>query len=351
MAVRNDFASGALTDLLFAEPGVARCLVAPDGSVLRANAEWLRSTGLALDDVLGADIISLFPDTRDMALALHARVRAGHHVEVPRHAQTVNGRESWWEGSIDPVPMDGGTGLLVSAREVTTRRGEATAGVRADVTEPKRSEEDLAHEKEKYRSLFDHSLDAVYLTTADGTILEANAAACRLHGMTVEEIIQAGRAGLVVNDERHRMALRERATAGRARAELTIRRKDGSTVPVEVESVLLEPRRHGSRAFVISPSRRPVPTRPASSCATSACPACRATRSRAGCERSPRAMSSSSPSAGTRNPRTCSAPSRPDSMGTSRSPATRRRSSGCSRGSAQGVCSVGAGRRVSGRTK
>ena len=105
--------------MLFGEPGVGRCLVAPDGSVLRANREWLRSTGFSLDDVLGADIIELFPETRDLALALHARVRAGHHVDVPRHAQRIDGRETWWEGNIAPVPMQQGTGLLITARDIT----------------------------------------------------------------------------------------------------------------------------------------------------------------------------------------------------------------------------------------
>ncbi|BDG06615.1 hybrid sensor histidine kinase/response regulator [Anaeromyxobacter oryzae] len=118
MTVRQELAASALTDLLFEEPGVGRCLVAPDGSVLRANAEWIRSTGFPVDEVLGADVIELFPETRDLALALHARARAGHRVDVPRHAQRVQGRETWWEGSIAPVPMEGGTGLLITAREV-----------------------------------------------------------------------------------------------------------------------------------------------------------------------------------------------------------------------------------------
>src|SRR5919201_5524084 len=127
MPVQHGLAASALTDLLFEEPGVGRCLVAPDGSVLRANAEWLRSTGFKLDDVLGADIIDLFPETRDMALALHARVRKGHRVKVPRHAQIVNGRETWWEGSIEPVPMEGGTGLLITARELMADGGSIEA--------------------------------------------------------------------------------------------------------------------------------------------------------------------------------------------------------------------------------
>jgi PAS domain S-box-containing protein len=109
-----------LTDLLFEDAVVGRCLIAPDETILRANSEWLRSTGFTEEQVVGESIIDLFPGTRDMTLALHARARAGHRVEVPRHAQVVNGRETWWEGSIAPVPMEGGMGLLMTAREVSS---------------------------------------------------------------------------------------------------------------------------------------------------------------------------------------------------------------------------------------
>jgi PAS domain S-box-containing protein len=107
--------------------------VAPDRSVLRANAEWLRSAGFTLDEVIGANIVDLFPETRDAALALHARARAGHRVEVPPRAQRVQGRETWWEGSIAPVPMEGGTGLLITAREVASASpGGSTGALRRD---------------------------------------------------------------------------------------------------------------------------------------------------------------------------------------------------------------------------
>jgi PAS domain S-box-containing protein len=122
--VRSD--ASVLLDLLFEDRAVGRCLVAPDGQVLRASSEWFRLTGLSPDDVLGADIIDLFPDTRDVALAMHARARSGHHVNVPRHAQRIGGRETWFEGSIDPVPMEGGTGLLISAREAGSARDQKT---------------------------------------------------------------------------------------------------------------------------------------------------------------------------------------------------------------------------------
>lgn len=122
MSVANTTPSHSLVDLLFEKVGAGLCLVAPDGTVVRANTEWLRSIGLTDEQAVGADIIQLFPQARDMALAMHARARAGHRVEVPRHALVINGRETWWEGSIEPVPMEGGTGLLITAHEV--RRAE-----------------------------------------------------------------------------------------------------------------------------------------------------------------------------------------------------------------------------------
>jgi PAS domain S-box-containing protein len=108
-----------LTSLLFDRAGAGLCLVSPDGVVVKANAEWLRSTGFRDEQVVGASIVDLFPETRALAVELHARARAGQRVVVPRHAQVVDGRETWWEGSVEPVPMEGGTGLLITANEVS----------------------------------------------------------------------------------------------------------------------------------------------------------------------------------------------------------------------------------------
>ncbi|HEX9051375.1 MAG TPA: PAS domain S-box protein [Anaeromyxobacter sp.] len=174
-----------LLDLLFDEPSVGRCLVAPDGSVLRANAEWLRSTGFALDRVLGADIVALFPQTRDMALALHARARAGHHVAVPRHAQNVNGRETWWEGSIDPVPMDGGTGLLLTTREASSRLARDAAA-----RSPRRTADVLAW----IREIADHAPAAVFVKDPDGRYVFANRFVLDLLGLDAARALGASAA-------------------------------------------------------------------------------------------------------------------------------------------------------------
>nr|MBK7067644.1 PAS domain S-box protein [Deltaproteobacteria bacterium] len=72
-----------------------------------------------------------------------------------------------------------------------------------------------------------------------GEILAANPAACQMLGRAEEEICAEGRGGLVdPSDPRVADYLAERARSGRARGELGLRRKDGSTFPAEVSSAV-----------------------------------------------------------------------------------------------------------------
>ncbi|HWQ47660.1 MAG TPA: PAS domain S-box protein [Methanosarcina sp.] len=106
-----------------------------------------------------------------------------------------------------------------------------------DITERKKAEEDLLESEEKYRTFFESSIDAVLLTSPDGTIYAANPEACRIFGMTEKEVIKAGRDGVVdTSDPRLQFALEERARTGKFQGELNYRRKDGTIFPGEMSS-------------------------------------------------------------------------------------------------------------------
>ena len=106
--------------------------------------------------------------------------------------------------------------------------------------------------EERFRSLFENSIDAVLLSTPDGTIEAANPAACHLFGRTAEEI--CGIAGFRLvdpSDTRLQSLLEERERTGRFRGELFYKRKDGSTFLGEVSSAFYQDHSGKTKAAVI----------------------------------------------------------------------------------------------------
>jgi len=90
-----------------------------------------------------------------------------------------------------------------------------------------------------YGLLFENSMDGLMLTAPDGRILDANPAACVIFGRSREEILQAGREGLIdTSDPRIAGLIAERQKTGKVHGELNARRKDGTLFPLEFSSML-----------------------------------------------------------------------------------------------------------------
>lgn len=91
------------------------------------------------------------------------------------------------------------------------------------------------------RALFVWALDPIMLTNPDtGAILDANPAACRVLGLSVDEIRTRGRAGLQdpADQERWAAGVRQRARTGSFVGEVSMRRGDGTTFPAETTSAV-----------------------------------------------------------------------------------------------------------------
>jgi PAS domain S-box-containing protein len=99
----------------------------------------------------------------------------------------------------------------------------------------------LAASERRFRLLYENTMDGVLITRPDGSILNANPAAERLFGMSEQEIIARGRAGLCdATDPRFTDVLTQRAESGRAVGTFRMKRGDGSLFEAEATLVLYE---------------------------------------------------------------------------------------------------------------
>lgn len=114
-----------------------------------------------------------------------------------------------------------------------------------------RTEKSLRANEEKFRSIFENSLDAIFLTHPDGRVTDVNPAACRMFGKTKEEICQAGRQAILSVDGHELTApLEERTETSQMSRERTFLRADGSSLHTDMSSVII-PDEDGPRSFVI----------------------------------------------------------------------------------------------------
>ena len=109
-------------------------------------------------------------------------------------------------------------------------QGEALVlGIARDITARKRAEEAMRASEEKYRSLFEHSRDAVLITTRDGEFADANDSCLRLFGYTRQEMMQLCAGDLYMDptdEQRFEREIEQRGTV--AEYEVRLRNKSGA---------------------------------------------------------------------------------------------------------------------------
>jgi len=124
--------------------------------------------------------------------------------------------------------------------------------LRRELTLRKITEGKFQESEERYRLLFETSIDAFLLSTTNGSVQAANPAACRMFGWTEAEIKQIGRNGVVDrSDPRLSAVLEERAEKGYFRGELTFVRKDGSKFPGEMSSAVFKDNQGNERTSMV----------------------------------------------------------------------------------------------------
>jgi two-component system, cell cycle sensor histidine kinase and response regulator CckA len=183
------------------------------------NEAAVRSIGRPREQLLGLSLWEVYPSIIGTELETAYRRAMDQRIPVSLEYRYLT-NDTWWANRFSPCTE----GLAVFATEVTGRR---------------RAEEALRESEQQFRSLFENSIDAILLTIPDGRVLRANPAACKMFGLTEEEIRRIGRDGVVdITDPRLKVALEERKRTGKFLGEVNFKRKDGSVFPAELASVL-----------------------------------------------------------------------------------------------------------------
>ncbi|WP_420628843.1 PAS domain S-box protein [Candidatus Leptofilum sp.] len=136
--------------------------------------------------------------------------------------------------------------LYAIGRPLVDEMGEVNRifGTIQDVTESKKAGQALRENAARYRALFDHAFDAVWVYSADGKVVTANPRACELSGYTLEEMIGQTPEFFTVPEEqdeankRHRQAVMQGANP--SFYERTIVRKNGEHRLCEIRGTRVE---------------------------------------------------------------------------------------------------------------
>ncbi|MEN6428447.1 MAG: PAS domain S-box protein [Phycisphaerales bacterium] len=149
-----------------------------DGRLTFVNKSWQQHVGYASDEIVGTSGLTLVsPECHPACLAALRRAAAGEPVEnLQFRAATKNGEH-----------LD----VLANLAPIRDARGHVVQviGSGRDITELKRTQEQLASSQERLRVLFEYAPDAYYLSDLMGTFLDGNKAAEELCGYRREELI------------------------------------------------------------------------------------------------------------------------------------------------------------------
>lgn len=200
---------------LFENTMDAVALVSPGGLLLEANPAYLELFGYTDTDVGTLNVEEQYVDEEERTAFLEWMATHDSVVDDEVHLRRRDGT------------------VMDCLRNVSVRRDEhgnviGAQSVIRDVTEQKRSEREIRDSEQRYRSLFEQSMDAIYVVDYDGSNLRANPAWLELFGYTEDELETLNIADLYANPEDRTPLLRQIARSGLVADEVRFKKKDGT---------------------------------------------------------------------------------------------------------------------------
>ncbi len=208
---------------LFEQSRDAIALVAPDGTNLEANQAWLDLFGYTRDELPHVTAYHVYADPAEREDFLRRITKSGFVTDEVKLKRK--------DGSV-----------FDCERTVVARRDDraeiiAYQNILRDITDRKKAERALRESEQKYRSLFEQSMDAISLVSPEGIILDANQAWLDLFGYTLEELPHVTAYHVYADPTEREDFLRRITKSGFVTDEVTFKRKDGSVFDCERAAV------------------------------------------------------------------------------------------------------------------
>jgi PAS domain S-box-containing protein len=212
-------------------------LGAPDGTITNANSYMVNLTGRTRDQLLGFNISDLFtPEMLKESPLRYDLLQKGETVINERQIIHSDGR-------IIPVEMH------------TKMMPDGTyQSIYHDITSRKESEKALRESEEWFRTLFEQSTDGILYLTLNGKILTVNDSFAKMHGYSLDEILEMNIGDLDCPETKQLYAERMKHLQEGVNLKFEVEHfhKDGHRIPLEVTAGMIT---MGSRNYILAAHR------------------------------------------------------------------------------------------------
>lgn len=192
--------------------------------IVVSNAPVVKLLGYSPEELEGTAVKGHFSDERDYLFLLKQLQMEGKVVDREVLLQKKDG-----------------TGVWVLLTASLAPDGDVIFSI-IDITDKKKTREELLFQEIHYRTLFDNAGDAILIHDFDGRIFEANRIACEMTGYPEDklEVMTLSDLGIAIAPQNGRSWTENLRRKGKVVRELSLTRKDATTVPVEMSSKAIE---------------------------------------------------------------------------------------------------------------